>query len=240
MENEQKPNILFILTDQHKLDAMGCYRDTSCQTPNLDWLAETGARFETAYTACPVCSPTRSTIMTGLYPHQHAMCCNVEDLGCSVHELVDRPALLTRRLQDVGYRCGYTGKWHLGSDREKFYGVENEPTLPRDVGFEGQQFPGHGGGGYRYPEYKECLARHGWEHGVIPQDDRPFHGRNCSSHDDLYDLGADPHEMHNLIDEPSYGGVVSQMRGLLDDWMEETAFPGRGYYRRTRMDKWPY
>jgi arylsulfatase A-like enzyme len=412
-----------------------------------------------------------------------------------MHELVDRPALLTRRLQEEGYRCGYTGKWHLGSDREEFYGVENDPTLPQDVGFEGQQFPGHGGGGFRYPEYKEYLAQHGWEHEVISQDDKPFHawnygtlkgpvkstvpyflaqhtnslvdrfqaagdpffiwhsfwgphspyfiprqfyemyrdveipewpnyrwnaqalnrpyqvklhthadeltwddwaeavryyygftslidqqigrildhldacglrdntiiifaadhgetlgthdgltdkgwhhfeeiqrvpfivwmperyyqngvqpgdalqewislvdlypsmleaagasegeeqlpghsiwslfgdepvewrdkifveffgvnsllttmasvrkgdlkyGWNCSSHDDLYDLQADPYEMHNLIDEPSHTAIVSEMRGLLEEWMEETAFPGLGYYRRTRMGEWPY
>jgi len=175
MPTREQPNILFIFTDQQKLPAVGCYGDTPCQTPNIDQLAARGTRFHTAYTACPVCTPSRATIMTGLYPHAHGMCCNVEDLGCSVHEIVDRPQLLSRRLQALGYRCGYTGKWHLGSDREVFYGEPNTPCLPRDVGFEGQQSPGHGNGGFLYPEYQRYLAENGWEHRVKPPDDRPFH-----------------------------------------------------------------
>jgi arylsulfatase A-like enzyme len=171
-----RPNILFIFTDQHSLAAMGCYGDTPCRTPNLDRLAREGIRFETAYTTCPVCTPARATIMTGLYPHAHGMCCNVEDLGCSVHEISDRPGLLSRRLQGAGYRCGYTGKWHLGSDRETMYGAPNTPVLPGTVGFEGQQFPGHGNGGFAYPEYRAYLADHGWRHEVLPEaDPPPFH-----------------------------------------------------------------
>ena len=174
MADNQQPNILFILTDEHKLSAAGCYGDTVCRTPNIDRLAQTGVRFETAYTSCPVCTPARGTIMTGLYPHAHGMCCNVEDLGCSVHEIVDRPTLLSRRLLDAGYHCGYTGKWHLGSDREVFYGAKNRPALPRDVGFEGQQFPAHGNGGFDYPEYQQYLQDHGWEHTLAPKDPRPY------------------------------------------------------------------
>lgn len=173
-----KPNILFIFTDQHRLAALSCYGETPCRTPNLDRLAETGLRFETAYTACPVCTPARGTIMTGLYPHAHGMCCNVEDLGCSVHEIQDRPELLSRRLQAAGYVCGYTGKWHLGSNREVFYGAPNTPTLPKDVGFEGHQFPGHGNGGFLYPEYQAYLTEHGWEHKLTPREERPFHAWN--------------------------------------------------------------
>ena len=110
-----RPNIILILTDQHRLSAVGCYGRTPCQTPNIDRLAREGARFETAYTVCPVCSPARATIMTGLYPHRHGICSNIYNLGNSVHELPDSPDLLSRRLQSAGYRCGYTGKWHLGN-----------------------------------------------------------------------------------------------------------------------------
>jgi hypothetical protein len=55
-----------------------------------------------------------------------------------------------------------------------------------------------------------------------------------------YDLGPDPYEMNNLIDDPGYADVVAEMRSLLEGWMEETAFSGLGYYSRTRMGKWPY
>lgn len=161
-----KPNILLILTDQHRLSAMGCYGHTPCQTPHLDRLAREGIRFETAYTSCPVCSPARASIMTGLYPHQHGICSNVHDLGSSVHELPDTPRLLSRILQRSGYRCGYTGKWHLGTDSDVAFGGLNKSSLPRDVGFEGQNFPGHGGGGFKYPEYREYLSSHGFSHDV--------------------------------------------------------------------------
>ena len=94
MTQDRQPNILFIFTDQHSLNAMGCYGSatttrgaTPCLTPNLDRLAGEGIRFETAYTSCPVCTPARGTIMTGLYPHGHGLCCNVEDLGCSVQNI---------------------------------------------------------------------------------------------------------------------------------------------------------
>jgi arylsulfatase A-like enzyme len=161
-----QPNIVLIMTDQHRLSALSCYGDTPCRTPNLDRLASSGVRFETAYTSCTLCSPARATIMTGLYPHSHGVCSNVHDLGCSVNELLDRPALLSRRLQTAGYACGYTGKWHLGTDSPTAFGTPSHPSLPRDVGFHGQNFPGHGDGGFRYPEYRAYLAEKGFEHRV--------------------------------------------------------------------------
>jgi arylsulfatase A-like enzyme len=176
-DRPERPNILLIFTDQHKLSAIRSYGDpphggTPCRTPNLDRLAADGVRFETAYTACPVCSPARGTVMTGLYPHAHGICSNVHNLGNSVHELADRPELLSRRLESAGYRCGYSGKWHLGTGRDELFGGTNHPSLPRDVGFEGQQFPGHGGGGFHYPEYQAYLEEHGYEHAVTQVDDR--------------------------------------------------------------------
>lgn len=174
MSKTRRPNILFIFTDQHRLAALGCYGETPCRTPHIDSLAQDGIRFETAYTVCPVCSPSRATIMTGQYPHAHGICSNVHNLGCSVHELADRPELLSRRLQVAGYRCGYSGKWHLGTDADVVFGGRSTPSLPEDVGFQGQNFPGHGGGGFGYPEYKAYLAEHGFEHRVTRLDNRPI------------------------------------------------------------------
>jgi arylsulfatase A-like enzyme len=169
-----RPNVLLILTDQHRLSAVGAYGPTPCRTPHIDSLAAGGVRFETAYTACPVCSPARATIMTGLYPHGHGMVCNTNNIGCSVHDLPDRPELLSRRLGAAGYRCGYSGKWHMGGldagHPVPFYSVVEPHTLPRDVGFEGQNFPGHGGGGQQYPEYQAYLRELGLTHRVKPWD----------------------------------------------------------------------
>ncbi|MFP4249359.1 MAG: sulfatase-like hydrolase/transferase [Armatimonadota bacterium] len=174
-ESSTRPNVLLLFTDQHRLSALGCYGETPCRTPNLDRLAAEGVRFETAYTACPVCSPTRGTIMTGLYPHSHGVCSNVGNLGCSVHELPDRDDLLSRRLGEAGYRCGYTGKWHLGTADGNHFGALDDPALPTTRGFEGQDFPGHGGGGFLYPEYQRYLEERGFEHRVLDwPDDRPM------------------------------------------------------------------
>ena len=161
-------NILLILTDQHRLSAVGAYGPTPCRTPNIDRLAREGVRFENAYTACPVCSPARATVITGLFPHSHGICCNVGDLGCSVNELKDGPKLLSRKLQKAGYLLGYSGKWHLGTDKTALYGHRTQRSLPKDVGFDGHNFPGHGGGGFNFPEYQRYLADNGFEHRVKP------------------------------------------------------------------------
>ena len=167
MTSPKNPNILFIFTDQHRLSALGCYGETPCQTPNLDRLAAQGVRFETAYTVCPVCSPARGTIMTGLYPHSHGICANVHNLGCAVHELEDHPDLLSRRLEQAGYFCGYSGKWHLGSKTDRAFISKSTMSVPTKLGFTGQDFPGHGGGGFIYPEYQEYLKKNGFTHEVI-------------------------------------------------------------------------
>ncbi|OGV56732.1 MAG: hypothetical protein A2017_09705 [Lentisphaerae bacterium GWF2_44_16] len=168
-----KPNILLIMTDQHRLSALGAYGETPCLTPNLDALASEGTLFENAYTVCPVCSPARGTIMTGKYPHGHGITANLHEIGCNVSELPDSPELLSRRLESVGYSLGYSGKWHLGTNLLKNrFGGENIPCLPKNVGFEGQNFPGHGGGGFGYPEYHEYLREHGFTHEVLPWDEK--------------------------------------------------------------------
>jgi len=159
----EKPNILLIVTDQHRLSGIGCYGDTPCKTPNIDRLAREGTRFETAYTPFPVCSPARASIITGQYAHKHGLSANSHTIGASVHSIVDRPQLLSRRLQTNGYFCGYTGKWHLGDQRETIFNTPNFQSLPSSVGFTGQDFPGHGNGGHHYPEYQNYLKENGYE-----------------------------------------------------------------------------
>jgi len=167
-----KPNILLILTDQHRLSALGAYGQTPCLTPNLDRLAAAGTRFETVYTTCPLCSPARASLMTGMWPHRHGMTANAENMTSACHAILDSPRLLPRQLQAQGYRTGYTGKWHLGvnagDNRLGKYPVPwpHVESMPRDFGFDGQNLPGHGNGGFEYPEYQEYLAANGWRHEV--------------------------------------------------------------------------
>lgn len=177
------PNILLILTDQHRLSAVGAYGPTPCRTPNIDRLAAEGVRFENVYTACPVCTPARASIMTGEAPHNHGLRENTEDLGCPINQLPDHPQLLSRRLGQAGYRCGYVGKWHLGSHDRHRLDAPIQPSLPRDVGFEGDNFPGHGDGGWDYPEFHQYLRDRGlrcqydeWPEAPAPfRESRAFH-----------------------------------------------------------------
>jgi arylsulfatase A-like enzyme len=168
MDNQK--NIIFILTDQQRLSAVGCYGNTPCQTPHINALTQEGIRFERAYTACPLCSPSRASIITGKYPHSHGITTNIHEMGCNVSELADHPQLLSRRLQKVGYNIGFNGKWHLGTDldRDPITHLPNKPSLPKNVGFDGWNYPGHGGGGHHYPEYQEYLHQNNWVHQVKP------------------------------------------------------------------------
>ncbi|MEK7754178.1 MAG: sulfatase-like hydrolase/transferase, partial [Acidobacteriota bacterium] len=69
----QRPNILFIMVDEMRWDAMGCEKHPVVRTPNLDRLAAEGVRFNRCYTASPVCSPARASAFTGRYAHVHGV-----------------------------------------------------------------------------------------------------------------------------------------------------------------------
>jgi len=164
-------NILVVFTDQHRADTLSCYdRNTICRTPHLDSLAEQSAVFHNAYTVCAVCSPARASLQTGLYPHAHGVETNIYNRGCMVHELPDNESLLSRRLLRAGYSVGYAGEWHLGEGGASALrnGGGLRPVvaprysgLPTDLGYEGDDFPGHGGGGYGYAQFKEYLDSNG-------------------------------------------------------------------------------
>ena len=152
---KKKTNILLLMTDQHRLSAVGAYGETPCKTPTLDKLANEGIRFDKTYTVCPVCSPARSSIMSGQYPHLTEINCNIEDMGTTKRGLEKSDALLSERLQEAGYNLGFTGKWHIG-----------DKLRPNDLGFVGHNFEGHGSGGFKYKEYQDYLKEKGLEHKV--------------------------------------------------------------------------
>jgi arylsulfatase A-like enzyme len=139
MDNtQQQPNIIFILIDDLGWRDLTCYGSTYYETPNLDRLASEGMTFSDAYAACPVCSPTRASILTGKYPATVGVTDWI-DWGNWVHpargRLVDAPYIdhlpldetsLAAALKTVGYHTWHVGKWHLGG----------EPYLPGDHGFD--------------------------------------------------------------------------------------------------------
>jgi arylsulfatase A-like enzyme len=121
-------NILFILVDDLGWSDTGCYGSTFYETPHIDQLAADGMRFTDAYAACPVCSPTRSSIMTGKYPARTG---NTEWFGgaqpgptyrnytilqpAAYKDVMDlREKTIAETMKDNGYVTFFAGKWHLG------------------------------------------------------------------------------------------------------------------------------
>ena len=150
----QKPNILFILADDLGWSDVNCYGHPFHETPNIDRLAAGGMRFTDAYAACPVCSPTRASVMTGKYPARLGLTDWIPGMGNSNRRKLLMPGFLTRLpleevtiaevLKAAGYRTGAVGKWHLGP---KGYWPENQGF---DVNVGGNH-TGTPAGGYFLP-----------------------------------------------------------------------------------------
>ena len=143
----KRPNIILMMADDLGWRDLGCYGSELYKTPNLDALAERGVRFSNAYSASPLCSPTRASILTGQTPGRihitqpagHLK--NVildpivperERAGLPMTAPQSRTRLpldsvtISQILKDAGYRTGFMGKWHLGFD----------PYIPDNFGFD--------------------------------------------------------------------------------------------------------
>jgi arylsulfatase A-like enzyme len=107
-ESAQTPNILVIMTDQQAASAMSVTGNPYLNTPAMDSIAARGVRFDRAYVTQPLCTPSRSSMMTGRYPHEIGTTTNGKRFN------KDWP-MVGKLVADSGYDCGYIGKWHVGA-----------------------------------------------------------------------------------------------------------------------------
>ena len=115
----RRPNVVFVLTDDHGAWSMGAYGCGDFETPNLDRLANEGARFTQSYVCTPVCSPSRMTLMTGKLPSGHGVQGVIlpeEWWGPRRKRFLDGHLSYTEILARNGYALGMCGKWHMGDD----------------------------------------------------------------------------------------------------------------------------
>ena len=121
-----RPNIVFIMSDDHAAHAISAYESTVNRTPHLDRLADQGVRMDATYCTNSICSPSRASILTGTYSHVNGV--------ASIFTQIDyRVPTFAEVLRDAGYQTALFGKWHLG---------ERAESAPRH--FDAWKvFPGH-------------------------------------------------------------------------------------------------
>ena len=138
----RRPNFVFFLVDDLGWRDLGCFGSTFYDTPHVDALAAGGMRFTNAYAACPVCSPTRASIMTGKYPVRVGITDYINPAGRNQPEqwnrktpllpapyrdrLAHEETTIAEALKEAGYATFFAGKWHLGP----------EGFWPEDQGFD--------------------------------------------------------------------------------------------------------
>ena len=112
-KNEQFKNVILILSDDHRFDFLGFHEDSPdfLETPNFDRMSNEGAHMKNAFVTTSLCSPSRATILTGQYMHQHKVVDNQRAVP-------DGTRFFPEYLQEAGILTAYIGKWHMGHDND--------------------------------------------------------------------------------------------------------------------------
>ena len=123
----KRRNVIFILSDDHRYDALGFMKAQPwLETPQLDRLAREGAHFKNAFVTTSLCSPSRASILTGVYAHRHGIVDNNTPIPAGT-------TFFPSYLQKGGYKTGFFGKWHMGAE-----GDDPKPGFDQWVSFRGQ------------------------------------------------------------------------------------------------------
>ncbi len=129
-DTTNRPNIIFIYSDQLRADAIGCAGNRVVKTPHIDRLAHEGVRFENAFVSYPLCTPFRASLLTGKYAHATGVYSNHFPIPTD-------QVFLSTLLKNAGYHNGYIGKWHLYGGPKPGFVPPGEDRLDFDhfVGF---------------------------------------------------------------------------------------------------------
>jgi arylsulfatase A-like enzyme len=155
-QKTQLPNIVLIFVDDLGYSDVGYMNQKpGIETPNIDNLTKSGMVFTNAYASCPVCSPTRASLLTGLYPATLKLTCHIPGLGMEEYlekqnkgkklkeaffldHLPEKELTIAEVLKGQGYATAYIGKWHLGGEGSIYTkdGIVNTAYLPDKQGFD--------------------------------------------------------------------------------------------------------
>ena len=132
LASEDLPNVMVILSDDHRWDAMSSTGHPFIQTPNLDRLADEGILFENAFVTTSLCSPSRASFLTGQYAHTHGVRNNLTPWN-------NENVTFLELLKHAGYRTAFIGKWHMPGPLPKLRGVDRFITFTIQAG-QGRYF----------------------------------------------------------------------------------------------------
>jgi len=174
-ESTKRPNILLIITDQQRTDTLGCYGASHMKTPVIDQLAADGVRFDRAYCSSSVCTPSRASLFTGVYPSRHG----AWHVGTHVPD--DVP-MLSHRLSAKGYRTHYIGKAH-------FQSYVTTPEVSMEANHPGSRYPDWAGPYYGFENVELCIghALYGHRHGHYGEWVRRKNGGKIPEYDVRHD-----------------------------------------------------
>jgi len=149
-KGDVRPNFVFFMTDDQRWDAMSCAGNTILQTPNMDRIAEEGAHFQNMFVTTSLCSPSRASILTGKYSHNHGV--TINDQQRDEGRLSLDHIIFPEMLQQAGYETAFIGKWHMpvwGRDRnfDYYFGFKGQgrydnPLIAENQG-EDTEYKGH-------------------------------------------------------------------------------------------------
>jgi N-acetylglucosamine-6-sulfatase len=135
LPNVKPRNIVFILADDHRYDAMGFLGHPFLETPQMDAMSRNGVHLQNAFVTTSLCSPSRASILTGLYAHRHRVVDNNNPVPAGT-------IFFSQYLKQAGYETAFIGKWHMGGERD-----DPQPGFDHWVSFKGQgtYLPGSNG-----------------------------------------------------------------------------------------------